>query len=191
MKSLEIYSSTAVSPLLSVSSIVTSSSAEGRMGSVQTASDKTDIPFQLHCIYLKKPLCQVLAVVKDFGSVVEAEIAFKVKIRGLLLKKERNTLTELQRLSDERERIVSLWLSLRFDVSSACRSDLWKWFTLSFRKMCRRRAGDMRVNTVRIHSLALTSLSLQGCPVLHFMLDQSRSIQINGLNKNKGPARII
>lgn len=94
------------------------------MGSVQTSSDKTDIPFQLHCIYFRKPLCQVLAVVKDFGSVVEAEIAFKVKIRGLLLKEERNTLTELQRLSDERERIVSQWLSLRFDVSSACRSDL-------------------------------------------------------------------
>lgn len=82
MKPIDIYSSTTVLLLVSVTTIVTSCSAEGRMGSVQTSSDKTVIPFQRHCIYLRKPLWQVLAVVKDLGSVVEAEIAFKVKITG-------------------------------------------------------------------------------------------------------------
>lgn len=47
-----------------------------------------DSPFQLHSINLRKPLCRVLATVKDFGSVVEAEIGFKVKITGLAYFKE-------------------------------------------------------------------------------------------------------
>lgn len=86
MKPLDIYSSTTVLPPLSGSSIVTSSSAEGRMGSVQTASDEADIPFRLLCVYLRKPLCWVLASVKDFGSIVEVQMGFKVKITGIRMK---------------------------------------------------------------------------------------------------------
>lgn len=68
--------------LLSISGSVTSSSAEGRMCSVQTSSEKADIPFQLQGVYLRKPLFRVLTLLKVVGSV-GAEIASKVRITGL------------------------------------------------------------------------------------------------------------
>lgn len=83
MKPPDIYSSTTVLPLLSSATTVTSSSAEGQMGSVQTSSGEADILFQLHCIYLRKTVYQVLAAVKDFGSIVWVAIGFKVKITRL------------------------------------------------------------------------------------------------------------
>lgn len=88
MKPPDIYSSTTVLPLLSSATTVTSSSAEGQMGSVQTSSGEADILFQLHCIYLRKTVYQVLAAVKDFGSIVWVAIGFKVKITRLAFFKD-------------------------------------------------------------------------------------------------------
>lgn len=61
-----------------------------------------------------------MATAMDFGSIVNAEKGFKVKITALafLQKNKRNILTELQRLSDLllEKGIVSLC----FDVSLFC-----------------------------------------------------------------------
>lgn len=56
---------------------VTSSSAEGQMGSLQTSSQEADIPFLVVlCLFERVIVLHVLAIVKT-------EIGFKVKIRGV------------------------------------------------------------------------------------------------------------
>lgn len=96
----------------------------GRMGSAQTSSDKADIPFQLHCIYLRKPLCHVLATVKDFGSIVHVgKKGFKVKITGLSCFKEVDFI-----LWEKKDRLSALHAQV-----TDC-----KWYTLSLSKAFRR-----------------------------------------------------
>ena len=82
MKPPDIYSSVADVPLLSGSALSLPPLPRAGWAQCRHPQMRQKPHFSCSYIYLRKPLCHVLAIIKDFGSIVEAEISFKVKIEG-------------------------------------------------------------------------------------------------------------